>query len=472
MALKLLFNIIQYPKSIFNEKYMSTFIPKKSSLEPLNRALDNFRNKKLSSHADSFDRLDPICLPIVKPKFKINGKKPIFAVGSCFARNLEIRLRQMGINIPTFAFPMTHEEYSEADRNIINKYTPASIYNEIKWSIDILKRGDGFRPSDAEKLLFILEDGKAIDLNLKGFFPIDYDRAIARRKALYEYFSKIFEAETVIITLGLIECWWDSSRKVFIEQAPFQKSLLKQTKRFSFYRLKYSEAKKLMLESINLINSVEQKKKILLTTSPVPLIHTFTSEDIITANMHSKSILRAVCGELADEIDTVEYFPSYETVSLTKDWEVFREDKRHVSSSIVSHIITNTVTQCFDNVAENYQKYLQSRKLLEDGQAQSALELIEGVIVQNSQSHFFWQQYANCFNQLNLKESEFDARLHAYNLAPNDENIVAQYCMSLAKTYSSKKAVDIAENYIENYPNSAKVEKALTSIHQLSQEPV
>jgi hypothetical protein len=52
-----------------------------------------------------------------------------------------------------------------------------------------------------------------------------------------------------------------------------------------------------------------------LTVSPVPLTATATGRHALVATTHSKSVLRAAAGQLADERDDVDYFPSYEIIS-------------------------------------------------------------------------------------------------------------------------------------------------------------
>ena len=49
--------------------------------------------------------------------------------------------------------------------------------------------------------------------------------------------------------------------------------------------------------------------------SPVPLTATATGRHALVATTHSKSVLRAAAGQLADELDHVDYFPSYEIVT-------------------------------------------------------------------------------------------------------------------------------------------------------------
>ncbi len=76
-----------------------------------------------------------------------------------------------------------------------------------------------------------------------------------------------------------------------------------------------------------------------MTTSPVVLARTFTDKDIIVANNHSKSVLRAVAGEVSDECARVDYFPSYEIATIGPREQVWDDDLIHVKSNFVARIM-------------------------------------------------------------------------------------------------------------------------------------
>ena len=55
--------------------------------------------------------------------------------------------------------------------------------------------------------------------------------------------------------------------------------------------------------------------KVLLTVSPVPLVATASGDHVLVATQYSKSVLRAVAGDAAQDHAAVEYFPSYEIIA-------------------------------------------------------------------------------------------------------------------------------------------------------------
>ena len=67
--------------------------------------------------------------------------------------------------------------------------------------------------------------------------------------------------------------------------------------------------------SLEKIRSINPDMKIILTVSPVPLAATMSNHHIVIANTYSKSVLRAVAGQLSTELDYVDYFGSYEILT-------------------------------------------------------------------------------------------------------------------------------------------------------------
>jgi hypothetical protein len=67
--------------------------------------------------------------------------------------------------------------------------------------------------------------------------------------------------------------------------------------------------------TMNRLREVRPGMRFLLTVSPVPLTATASGGHVLTATMHSKSVLRAAAGEMVARRDDVDYFPSYELIA-------------------------------------------------------------------------------------------------------------------------------------------------------------
>ena len=67
----------------------------------------------------------------------------------------------------------------------------------------------------------------------------------------------------------------------------------------------------------NVLRKIRRDKpfRVLLTVSPVPLTATASGKHVLNSNMYSKSILRAVAGQLHEKRENIDYFPSYEIVT-------------------------------------------------------------------------------------------------------------------------------------------------------------
>jgi hypothetical protein len=82
-----------------------------------------------------------------------------------------------------------------------------------------------------------------------------------------------------------------------------------------FHDQTYSEILADMTAAIERLRQVNPAIRLLLTVSPVPLTATASDRHVLVANTHSKSVLRAVAGELAATYAFCDYFPSYEIIT-------------------------------------------------------------------------------------------------------------------------------------------------------------
>jgi hypothetical protein len=300
-------------------------------------------------------RLLPQVWPAIAPSFVVPAGGTIFTIGSCFARNIEEHVARLGFRVPTLSFTVAEAERAGGrDNAMLNKYTPAAIQQEFAWTRRMLDKGGTVEAADVAELAFTCADGMQIDLQLGGFRPVSPERLVARRQALFDVFRQAFTADCVVVTLGLVETWHDDFTGLCIQQAPVTNGFRRSLDRFSFRRLDFATCRAQVQEAIDTVRAVNSSANFLITTSPVPLDRTFTRDDVITATMHGKSVLRAVCGEIVEANERVDYFPSYESVMLTRDWAVFQNDRRHVSDAFVGKIVLRLVDSYFREAPIDY----------------------------------------------------------------------------------------------------------------------
>ncbi|WP_236861958.1 GSCFA domain-containing protein [Burkholderia mayonis] len=111
-----------------------------------------------------------------------------------------------------------------------------------------------------------------------------------------------------IFTLGLTEAWLYTERRVVYPMCPGTVAGTFDAARHAFKSYAFNEIIADLSDVFDLVRQVNRGIRCLLTVSPVPLTATATT-------VHSKSILRAVAGQLAASRPNVDYFPSYEIVS-------------------------------------------------------------------------------------------------------------------------------------------------------------
>ncbi len=331
-------------------------------------ARSNRFGRMLGRSADN--RVEPECWPHVEPGFDFSKDQLFFAIGSCFAKNISKRLVLDGYNVHGGVV---------AEGNRRNRYTPAAIYQELAWTKRIFDRDD--TPGDEDILPLLLELGPNRWTDIwsrpeKGVSPTIED-AIETRKELYRYFRGAFLADVVIITLGLIEAWWDEVSQSYVEfDTPWARREDKE--RFAFERLSFDQCKSYVEKTLDLVQ--DGKRRVLITTSPVVLARTFSSDDIIVANAHSKSVLRAVAGEVSAQREGVDYFPSYEIATITRSPEIWDDDLIHINPNFVARIMQH-VTDAYvpGSVSEGSRAAMRMAHLVEAGDLAAARRIYDDI---------------------------------------------------------------------------------------------
>lgn len=396
---------------------------------------------------------------MVDSKLPISSDSTIFTIGSCFARNIEQQLKKLGYKVPLLGFSVPKEEWVYETNSILNNYTPTSIYQEIKWLADIYDKGGVVSGEDVRALGYETKSG-FIDLQLRGQIPVSIERLVERRQQIYDISKCVFSAELVVITLGLIEVWQDVETGTYLQESPTSRAMLQDKKRFKFRVLRHDECMKNIEDAISLIKERNPGAHILMTTSPVPLARTFTDDDVITANMHSKSKLRSVCGELA-ESGLVTYFPSYESVILTKSWDIWQDDLIHVKPWFIGKIINKLTSSCFDIP----QDLLLYQRTFSGGTSSENIEVIRQALSIQEKPEYLHRlgELLEANNQPAKAKAEFEKAL---NLDPANGHSHFRLACCEFKLGNLDKAFAVAAQAIELLPSGdAGVYRLLHQMH-------
>lgn len=275
--------------------------------------------------------------PKVDPKFKLRREDKFYAIGSCFARGLENALATHKIAVesaaPEFAkLQPANKEVSGL--GFINKYNTYSILNELRWALD----PDAEFPRESiVQLTKTTWDDPHTAPTLEF---ADLQETLERRALMQAVTKRIENCRAVILTLGLVEVWRDVKANVFINRTPIPSFLETEQDRYEFHLTGFAQN----LANLEAIHALlghygHPDVRIVVTVSPVPLMNTFSTMDIVVANTWAKSLLRAVAQEWAAAHSNVDYFPSYEIVQSSDRAAAWEGDIRHVTGAGAQHIM-------------------------------------------------------------------------------------------------------------------------------------
>ncbi|WP_226783043.1 GSCFA domain-containing protein [Oceaniglobus trochenteri] len=306
-----------------------------SSKDALETSRNNPHGRWSGGEGAAEDRIaERIVVPAGRQSFTARPGDTFFAIGSCFARNVEERLEMAGATVTSRRIDVRDLGNASArEGGVFNKYTPPSILQELKWAAGIETYPD--------TALLDVGGGNFMDPYLSGKAAQGpKSEMLARRAEIGRYFAQAFQADVVVLTLGLIESWVDLKTGLSLNEAPPPRLLARGGDRFAFEVLS-QEACEAALEEICAIFKSHGKpgQKMIVTVSPVPLGRTFTQDDIIVANVTSKATLRVVAHRVAERTEGMDYFPSYEAVLHSDQNLSWQRDRRHVSDVVVGHII-------------------------------------------------------------------------------------------------------------------------------------
>jgi hypothetical protein len=266
---------------------------------------------------------------------------PVFAMGSCFAREIETALIGRGGNVVSIDDRIDRPEFKDARgrqrTTFFHRYTPRSMLQEFQ---QCFEEAAGW---SEDALLFRQAKSEAVsDLNYCSFEGADEsDAAVRIRRGLARQLVRhAAKAKMVILTLGLIEAWRHKPSGLWAN-APAPGVLARHARDFELVLLDVVDT----VECLETIHDLLKRRhqdgdfQLVVTVSPVPMSATFTAQDIVVANAESKAVLRAAAGAFAADRQGVHYFPSYEMVTMTDPAEAWRPDRLHVNGKITRAIV-------------------------------------------------------------------------------------------------------------------------------------
>ena len=289
---------------------------------------------------DPDNMIEPIAKPAFKPSFELQRGETVFTIGSCFARNIEEHLSRLGFDVPMVSYSVPDQERDGArQNNVLNKYNVFSINNAITFSCDPAS------PPCSEEYLYQVGPDAYMDLQLYARLPVSMSRGLERQREIRQLTRTAIRARVVVITLGLAEVWFDKKLGLWCNMTPPLVLVKKEPERFEFRVLDYASVYGGLKSLIALLDAYAiEGYRVLITVSPVPLNSTFTDQDVLVANTYSKSVQRAAVQQICDEHSHIDYFPSYESVTLSDRTLAYETRPRtHVTDQLVQMNVTRMI---------------------------------------------------------------------------------------------------------------------------------
>jgi len=278
-----------------------------------------------------------------KPKFEILPQHSVATFGSCFAQHIGRALKKRNYNwldtepAPAGLSPKLAKEYNYEvfTCRTANIYTTTLLLQWTRWAL-----GKAQAPSEVWKCGERYYDPFRPAIEPNGFRS--EDEMLRLRDVTIEAFGRaIRSADCFVFTLGLTESWWNKSEGYEYPTCPGTVAGNFDAAKHEFRNLQFDDVINSLRGTIELMQSVNPKINFVLTVSPVPLTATNSGNHVLVATMESKSILRAVAGQLARHRANIVYFPSYEIINSPVTRGMFFEPNLRSVSPVGVDVVMN-----------------------------------------------------------------------------------------------------------------------------------
>jgi hypothetical protein len=152
--------------------------------------------------------------------------------------------------------------------------------------------------------------------------------------------------DVFIFTFGLTECWVSKADGSAYPMCPGTAAGSFDPDKYMFKNLSFKEIYEDTVAFMALAKQFNPKMKFIFTVSPVPLVATASESHVLPATVYSKSVLRAVAGQLHAEFEDVDYFPSYDIItSISARSMFYNPDLRTVNPRGVDYVMSHFFAQ-------------------------------------------------------------------------------------------------------------------------------
>ncbi|MDU8914030.1 GSCFA domain-containing protein [Aestuariicoccus sp. MJ-SS9] len=239
----------------------------------------------------------------------------IATAGSCFAQHIGNNLQRRGATfLDLEPAPPVFADEAEARRFGFGVYS--CRYGNIYTSRQLLQLFDeafGHR-TPTERVWG--RDGRFFDALRPSVDPVGQEDAATVLALRGQHLGRVREMfrhlDLFVFTMGLTEGWEAVADGTMYPAAPGTICGSFDAEKYRFHNLRYGEILQDMQAFWERLKGVNPQARMLLTVSPVPLTTTATGGHVLTATTYSKSVLRAVAGDLAADHAEIGYFVGFE----------------------------------------------------------------------------------------------------------------------------------------------------------------
>lgn len=280
---------------------------------------------------------------LYKPKFTIKPEDRIGTAGSCFAQHLGRNLSRRGYIVVDMEPAPAALDLAVAQRFGYGIYSAryGNIYS-VRQMLQLVRECTGrFTPADR-----VWErEGRFFDAQRPSVEPeglASPELVLEHRAYHLQKVRRMFRSiDVLVFTLGLTEVWETADGSTVFPTAPGTIAGDFDPVRYRFRNLSFDEINGDFRKLLNLLTRINPKLRVLLTVSPVPLTATATDNHVLVATTYSKSVLRAIAGEVSAKNDFVDYFPSYEIImGAPARYSFFEDNMREVTAAGVANVMT------------------------------------------------------------------------------------------------------------------------------------
>jgi len=279
---------------------------------------------------------------LYRKKFAISAADAIATAGSCFAQHVARHLRSNAYSV--LDVEPAPQTLDEERRKEFGYGLYSARYGNIYNARQLLQLAEDAESGFVDPRYVWTKDGRFYDALRPNVEPNGFeslDEALELRRHHLGKVSRLFaEMNLFIFTFGLTETWADRETGRVFPSAPGTIAGEYDPALHVFHNLSFEEVRDDFLAFRELVRKRNPSLRMLLTISPVPLTATAGDEHALAATTYSKSVLRAVAGELAARHEDIDYFPSYEIIASPWSRGFFYEpDLRSVSEAGVQAVM-------------------------------------------------------------------------------------------------------------------------------------